>query len=307
MLNNAVGVSGVAASGSGPVADGVRIDDAGNDGAAGANETLVQGNTILNYGEVGLFLSATNGNNILDATVFGNTMAQPGPAAAGALRGIWVNSGALAADTNTVNVVIGAAITAANKNTLTGSDPSLATDVFLENDSSTLATLNLSKNGSTSTTAHGVIVDDNIVPSGEAEGNSGAITLVSTLPTTPPLLADPTGGVTPPAGVRLRRRTASNQGVVTTSLSQGQLNAMVAAALQRWELTGLTAARSPPCKRKLRSLIDSVQRGPRRRNARPGGHQPQRRRVWMVRRCQSFHRHRVPNAVAPMRLLHRSQ
>jgi len=106
-----------------------------------------------------------------------------------------------------VNVVIGAAITAANKNTLTGSDPSLATDVFLENDSSTLATLNLSKNGSTSTTAHGVIVDDNIVPSGEAEGNSGAITLVSTLPTTPPLLADPTGGMTRPPAVRLRRRT----------------------------------------------------------------------------------------------------
>jgi len=87
VLNNAVGVSGVAASGSGPGADGVRIVDAGNDGAGGANETLVQGNTILNYGEVGLFLSATNGNNILDATVFGNTMAQPGPAAAGALPG----------------------------------------------------------------------------------------------------------------------------------------------------------------------------------------------------------------------------
>ncbi len=92
VLNNQVGVSGVAGSGSGTGADGIRIVDAGNNGAGGANgganDTLVQGNTILNYGEVGLFLSATNGSNTLNATVFGNTMAQPGPAAGGAFAGI---------------------------------------------------------------------------------------------------------------------------------------------------------------------------------------------------------------------------
>src|SRR5207248_8935885 len=67
-------------------------------------------------------------------------------------------------------------------NTLTGSDPNGANDVTLNNNLGTTH-VNLSKNGSSSMTANGVILDDNIVGT---EADAGTITLVTTLPSLPP-------------------------------------------------------------------------------------------------------------------------
>src|SRR3712207_7547623 len=39
---------------------------------------LVQNNTIQNYGEVGIQFNARQGNSVIDATVLGNVIRQPG-------------------------------------------------------------------------------------------------------------------------------------------------------------------------------------------------------------------------------------
>ena len=138
ILNNTFGVSGVPFSGAGNGADALRLFATGNNTAStrisGSTHTryLVQGNTIQRYGEVGIQINARQGNSTLDATVLGNIIREPGTAAAGAFGAIWVNAGALAADTNTVNIAIGSAGTAADKNTMHDTDPSNATDVFLD-------------------------------------------------------------------------------------------------------------------------------------------------------------------------------
>ena len=93
-----MGVSGVAFSGSGNAADALRLFASGN--VAGSTRTtgttdtryLVTGNTIKRYGEVGIQFNARQGNSILDATVFGNTINEPGAAAQGAFAAIWANS-----------------------------------------------------------------------------------------------------------------------------------------------------------------------------------------------------------------------
>ena len=110
----------------------------------------MQGNTIQDYGEVGIQFNARQGNATIDATVLGNTIREPGTAAQGAFGAIWVNSGALSTDTNTVNIAIGGTA-AADKNTLTNSDPNNATDVFLDtqSDSGAPTFINLYRNGST--------------------------------------------------------------------------------------------------------------------------------------------------------------
>ena len=82
---------------------------------------------------------------------------------------MWVNSGALNPDTNTVNIVIGDANVAANKNTMQDSDPNNVDDVFL--DKSTCAgcasAINLYRNGSGAAAGQSeaidrqILVDDN--------------------------------------------------------------------------------------------------------------------------------------------------
>jgi Calx-beta domain/Bacterial Ig domain/Lamin Tail Domain len=196
-LNNTVGVSGVSRSGAGNASDAVGIFASGNNGSHGDTKVLVQGNTIQQYGEVGVFFNARQGNSVMDATVLGNLIRQPGPAAQGAFGGIWANSGALAGDTNTLNIAIGDAVTTANKNTLTNTDPNNATDVFLENDSAAGAHFNLFKNGSGSSTAAGVITDDNIGPLDLSGFTSGTITLVSGLPTQPTIVLPADGSAAP--------------------------------------------------------------------------------------------------------------
>ena len=128
-------MSGVAFSGSGQAADTLRLFASGYNGPThGGTRYLVQGNTIQEYGEVGIQFNARQGNATIDATVLGNTIRQPGTAAAGAFGAIWVNSGALSNDTNTVNIAIGGTA-AADKNTLTNTDPNNVDDVFLDTQS----------------------------------------------------------------------------------------------------------------------------------------------------------------------------
>jgi len=189
-VNNTVGVLGVANSGAGAAADAVRLFASGNLAGStrvtGTTDTryLVQGNTVDNYGEVGILIDARQGTSTLDATVSGNTVTQPN--ANSAFAGIWANSGALSGDTNTLNIVIGDANTAGNKNTLAGSDPNAVSDVFLENDSATGAHLNLYKNGSSSGTAATVLTDDNNPTLNLSGATSGTIGLVSGVPPTVP-------------------------------------------------------------------------------------------------------------------------
>ena len=191
-VNNTVGVAGVSHSGAGDAADALRVFASGNKAGTtrvtGTTDSrfLIQGNTIKNYGEAGIQINARQGDSVLDATVFGNTINEPGSIAGGAFAGIWVNSGALTADTNIVNIAIGDASVAANKNTMQDSDPNNATDVFLENDSAAGAVLNLFKNASASGSAAGVLTDDNN-PTLDLTGfTSGTITLVAGAPPIPP-------------------------------------------------------------------------------------------------------------------------
>jgi hypothetical protein len=194
-VNNTVGVSGVAFSGAGNAADALRVFASGNRAGTtrvtGTTDSrfLIQGNTIKRYGEVGIQINARQGNSVLDATLFGNTINEPGSIAGGAFGALWVNAGALPGDTNTVNVAIGDAVVAANKNTMQDSDPNNFSDVFLENDSAAGAILNLYKNGSGSAVDRQVILDDNN-PTLDLDVSggwkSGTINLVSGVPPTPP-------------------------------------------------------------------------------------------------------------------------
>jgi hypothetical protein len=195
-LNNTVGVTGVPFSGAGNGADALRMFASGNQGTTRVTGTthtryLVQGNTIKRYGEVGILFNSRQGNAIMDATVFGNTINEPGTAASGAFAGIWANCGALGADTNTMNLVIGSFSTAANKNTLQDSDPNDFSDVFLENDSAAGTVFNLFTNGSTAVTVRQVLIDDNNPTLDLDPGDgfiSGTVTLQTGVPSVPPLL-----------------------------------------------------------------------------------------------------------------------
>ena len=176
-VDNTIGVNGVNFSGGGNGADGIGIFASGNHAATtrGTGTTdsrfLIQGNDIQHYGQTGIQISAAQGNSTLDATVLGNTIHDPGTPAGGAFAAIWVNSGALGGDTSVVNVAIGGTA-AADKNTLTNSDPNNVDDVFLDTqtDAGALTFINLYRNGSTASGSlsealiRQILVDDNIGP-----------------------------------------------------------------------------------------------------------------------------------------------
>ena len=203
--NNTVGVTGVAFSGGGNGADGIGIFASGNKAATTRgtgtldSRFLIQGNTIKRYGQTGIQISAVQGNSILDATVFGNTINEPGSAAGGAFAAIWVNAGALPADTSRVDVVIGSATVAANKNTMQDSDPNNATDVFLDRNScgGCASTLNLYRNGSGAAAGMSeaidrqILVDDNNATldllAGFTNGGGATIGTPASVPPVPPI------------------------------------------------------------------------------------------------------------------------
>lgn len=260
--NNTVGVSGVAFSGAGNAADALRLFASGNNGSRGGTRYLVQNNTIQRYGEVGIQFNARQGNATIDATVLGNTIREPGAAAQGAFGAIWVNSGALPVDSNTVNIAIGGT-NAAHKNTMQDSDPSNATDVFLDNNSDGGAPtfINLYRNGSAAggsgeTLIRNILVDDNNATLDLLAGftNGSTIGVANGLPAQPPLLAAD-GGVEKEvialattssptdatAEIVASPTHAQTTPAITHPLAQDELDAVVAAALTRWEAAGLTA------------------------------------------------------------------
>jgi uncharacterized repeat protein (TIGR01451 family) len=173
-VNNTVGVSGIPFSGAGLAADALRVFASGNSGTARVTGTthsrfLVQGNTIQRYGESGILFNARQGNSIMDATAFGNIIREPATIAQGGFAGIWVNSGALGSDTNVLNIAIGDANIAANKNTLQDSDPNDFADVFIDSAScgGCASQINVFQNGSDASgvsieeKVRDVLVDDN--------------------------------------------------------------------------------------------------------------------------------------------------
>ena len=219
--NNDIGPEGTV-SGNGANADGIFVRTSGS----GTLTTLIQGNTLTGYGDEGIHLQNNAGSVTMNASIFGNTESSP---AAENFAGLYVDNGAANGDTSTTNVVVGSdqAGQSAEQNTFHGQ----VVDVGLENDQSSGTTVNLSKNGSPSTTVTGVIDDDNVgSPSVDTSGGNGTVTLVNTLPTLPPLLAAP-GGV---------QAASPTPGV--TDLTQAELDAVVAAAIADWAAAGASAS-----------------------------------------------------------------
>ncbi len=267
IVNNTFGTSGVAFSGGGNGADTLGLFADGNNGSLGGTRYLVQGNTIQNYGQSGVQIGAVDGNATIDATVLGNIIRQPGTAAAGAFAGIWAYAGNLATDTNVLNIVIGSASVAANKNTLTNSDPNNSFDVFLGNVGVATAPINLSRNGSgagavtnaTEAQVNTVLVADNVGPLDLITNTVSPINLVTTLPSQPPLFFAPSAGdqiitpivpvvpvVLPPGESVVVVPPVVQPPVIVDDgiLSQAELDSLVGAAIARWEATGLTPAQS---------------------------------------------------------------
>lgn len=180
-VNNAVGVSGVALSGS-TQASGFKLALSGCLGTT--HNILIQNNNVLQTNEEGIFIQNNNGTATVNATVFGNTVAEPGGFS---FAGLNVDIGAgVAGDASKANVVIGSATNAALKNDFSAGDPSNFSDVNLSLNTPAGGFLNLSKNGSVAATAVQVIKDNNNNPATTNTGVSGVVTLVTTLPATPP-------------------------------------------------------------------------------------------------------------------------
>jgi VCBS repeat-containing protein len=227
-------VSGTIASNSiGPAqvnsnSDGIFVREAGT----GTLTTLIQNNAITGVGDSGIALQNNDGSATMNASLYGNTVSSP--TSASPFAALDVENGATASDTSTTNVVVGMGTGGAGtKNTLT--DNALyATDVELSNFNASTH-LNLSKNGSISNTAQGVISDDNNgSPSVDTTGGVGTTTLVNTLPALPavvaPMLAAP-GGV-----------QASSPTPGETHLTQAELDSVVAAAIADWAHAGASAS-----------------------------------------------------------------
>ena len=264
IINNTVGVTGVALSGS-TQASGIKVKATGTN----THTVMIRDNVVRQTNEEGIFIQNNDGSATLNASVFNNLVAEPG---AFSFAGLNVDVGALAGDTSICNVVIGSAGTVGDKNDFSAGDPSNFSDVNF----STIggATIKLSKNGSASSTAAGVIDDDNLNPATTNTGVSvvaGSLTLVTTLPTLPPAVAACTlppllfaqGGVEKvesrqpgavartyvPTANRVTAPDAAKRPVTTVTtvpvsqaslLKQADLDSVVSTALARWETTGLS-------------------------------------------------------------------
>ena len=163
IFNNTIGVTGVALSGSGAGASGLNVEAQGN----GTHTTLVKNNVVRNYGEAGIKMSVVDANTsapvavTLNATVIGNTTAEPDPN--NAFAGFFGTQGAVpGADANTTfNLKLGGA--GAEQNDFTAGDPFDANDVFILNGSGD-GDFNLTQGNSTSTVATQVVMDNNASP-----------------------------------------------------------------------------------------------------------------------------------------------
>ena len=255
IINNTVGVSGVTDSGS-KQASGIKVKASGS----GTHTSLVRNNAVVQTNEQGILIQNNDGSSVLNVSLFGNTVTEPG---AFQFAGLNVDVGALGTDTSTVNIVVGSFATAADKNDFSTGDPFDFSDVNFSSFPAT--TINLSRNGSAGATAVAVIDDDNLNPATTETFASGTVTLVNTLPATPPAVASctlpaaasfaPDTGAMASDGAQFsedpevqgnntdilfaaRGQNAEDNSVAT--LSQAELMAMVPAAIERWRDSGIS-------------------------------------------------------------------
>ncbi|HEY2248171.1 MAG TPA: cadherin domain-containing protein [Bradyrhizobium sp.] len=206
-------------------ADGIFVRSAGT----GTDTVLIQNNTITGYGNAGIHLQNNDGSSTMNASIFGNTESSPNSQN---FSGLFVDNGATATDTSTMNVVVGSsnAGETAKQNTFHGN----VIDVSLSNFNASTH-FNLSKNGSASATPDGVIQDDNVgAPTVDTSGGAGPITLVNTVPALPPAVAPMLAA---PGGVQASSPTPGE-----THLTQAELDSVVTAAIAEWAHAGASAS-----------------------------------------------------------------
>ncbi|MFL6285731.1 MAG: beta strand repeat-containing protein, partial [Pyrinomonadaceae bacterium] len=194
IFNNTFGTTGVAGSGSGPASDAMDVEVNGG----GSGTVLIKNNVIRHYDEAGIKLIANDGSSTMNATVIGNTTLEPD---ANGGFGLYVEAGATATDSNTLNVRIGSATVAAEKNDFSAGDLFNASDVFIQTaGGANTAKVNLSRAGSASGTIPAVIDDDNVNPAATNTINAGTVNLVNTTPATPTAINE---SCSPPPGAEL--------------------------------------------------------------------------------------------------------
>jgi uncharacterized repeat protein (TIGR01451 family) len=246
VVNNGLGVTGVANSGGDT---GLRVRSLGT----GSHTIMVRDNDVRSVINDGMLFRPGEGSSTMNATILNNTI---GPlSGATPETGLFLETGSLAADTTTLNVVVGSATNAADKNDLGGTGGTAADVVLLR----TFGTFNLSRNGSAAGTATQVIKDDNNGNPSVLE--SGTINLVAGLPTTPPTVAACVRIASVVDEISAQAKPSErdgdpehNHGDVLRSapgegphdeniqkLKQEELNWMVQAAIARWVETGISA------------------------------------------------------------------
>ncbi|MDT7542417.1 MAG: large repetitive protein [Acidobacteriota bacterium] len=199
-INNVIGVAGSATLTGSTQASGFKLAISGS---SGTHNIMIANNDVRRTNEEGIFIQNNNGTATVNASVFGNIVAEPGPFQ---FTGLNVDIGAgVAGDASKINVVVGSATVAAQKNDFSNGDPSNFSDVNFSLNTPAGGFINLSKNGSAAATTLQVIRDDNNNPATTTVSASGTVTLVNTLPTTPPAVASCTvppianfGDVPPP-------------------------------------------------------------------------------------------------------------
>src|SRR5205814_6167724 len=146
VFGNAIGVNGQALSGAPNSAPAIWLQAHG----AGTFTTLVQNNTIAEYGEEAIDLQGTSGSTIVNASIFGNTVS---PNAANAFCGLNIEQGAVNADNGTMNVVVGNFNAGSGQqNDFSNGDPFNGSDAKILRAGGSPEVLNLSKKGSSAVT-----------------------------------------------------------------------------------------------------------------------------------------------------------
>jgi hypothetical protein len=248
---NAIGVVGQTLSGAPNFAPALWIQDHG----AGTFTTLIQDNTVVEYGEEAIDLARTSGSSTLNASVFGNVVT-PNPD--NAFIGLNIEQGAVAADSGVMNLVVGNATAASpQRNDFSNGDPFDFSDIQVLRAGGSTTVLNLSRNGSAAGTVTGVLQDDNIGGAANAVfiPTAGNMNLVNTLPALPPAVAAcalPSLAAPPSPETSLVSRgndaddilfTAKGEDVEGTNavrLNQAELDLMVMAAIERWKEAGIS-------------------------------------------------------------------
>jgi hypothetical protein len=187
IFDNTIGITGQSHSGGGAGASALSIEQQGT----GTHTVLVKNNVIRRYGKAGILINTINNLNQLatmNATVIGNTVAEPDSDASAGLEA--VPGADPANDSQQVsNYKIGGA--GAERNDFTAGDPNDAHDVFFNG---AAGTANLSKGVSASSSFSQIITDNNIAPVTSA--TTGTVNAVDTVPALPPAINET---CTPPA------------------------------------------------------------------------------------------------------------